>query len=114
MAAIGKGGGHLDTKAKAINYASIVFGIVLGIVTGWVIYSRTSARARELELEEERRKSTQRTSADGLRNPDDFADGAEDDAIDFLDGSDEYQDEIWDGLDDEESNVGMTEQAGRK
>jgi hypothetical protein len=36
---------------KAINYASMVFGGVLGTVVGLLIYRRTMARAAELEAE---------------------------------------------------------------
>ncbi|KAI0997982.1 Golgi apparatus membrane protein [Podosphaera aphanis] len=43
---------HLDAKTKAINYASIALGIIIGATVGWIIYRRTMARARELEVTE--------------------------------------------------------------
>jgi hypothetical protein len=36
---------------KAINYLSMIFGGLLGLVIGIVIYNRTMARAKELALE---------------------------------------------------------------
>lgn len=42
----------MDTGTKMINYASIAFGGILGASVGWIIYQRTIARARELEIEE--------------------------------------------------------------
>ncbi|KAK2747325.1 Tlg2-vesicle protein [Myotisia sp. PD_48] len=38
--------------SKAINIVSIVITICIGIFTGWYIYRRTMARAKELEAEE--------------------------------------------------------------
>ncbi|KAH0556151.1 hypothetical protein GP486_005917 [Trichoglossum hirsutum] len=48
-------GAKMDARTKAINYISIVVGGVLGVVTGWLIYQRTIARARQLEAEERAR-----------------------------------------------------------
>ncbi|RDW67720.1 hypothetical protein BP6252_09116 [Coleophoma cylindrospora] len=45
-------GGKMDAATKAINYASILFGAVLGAAVGWIIYSKTVSRAKELEEEE--------------------------------------------------------------
>jgi len=42
----------MDSSTKAINYASIIFGGVLGTAVGWIIYRKTVARAKELEIEE--------------------------------------------------------------
>lgn len=42
----------MDGATKAVNYASIIFGSILGAAVGWFIYSRTMARAKELEIEE--------------------------------------------------------------
>jgi len=42
----------MDASTKAINYASIVIGAILGVGIGYWIYSKTMARARELEEEE--------------------------------------------------------------
>jgi uncharacterized membrane protein YdjX (TVP38/TMEM64 family) len=42
----------MDAKTKALNYGSIIGGIVIGLATGWIIYKRTLHRARQLEAEE--------------------------------------------------------------
>ncbi|MCJ1479007.1 Vacuolar protein sorting-associated protein 53 [Lambiella insularis] len=101
MAAIAKKGEKMDRATKAVNYASIAAGMILGAVTGWLIYQRTVARAHELEAEERAKSGRPR----GLSHPDEFADdmgggdeemGAGDDDIDFLDGATgtgEYRDE---------------------
>jgi uncharacterized membrane protein YdjX (TVP38/TMEM64 family) len=49
---IAENGGKMDAGTKAINYTSIAFGSILGASVGWIIYQRTMARARELEIEE--------------------------------------------------------------
>lgn len=45
-------GKKMDAQTKAVNYISIILGAVLGAAVGWIIYQRTIARARELEIEE--------------------------------------------------------------
>jgi uncharacterized membrane protein YdjX (TVP38/TMEM64 family) len=45
-------GKKMDAQTKAVNYISIILGAVLGAAVGWIIYQRTVARARELEIEE--------------------------------------------------------------
>lgn len=72
LASIGENGGKMDTGTKAINYASIAFGMILGASVGWIIYKRTVARAQELELEEAE------TLRQGRVNEDDYSDGADD------------------------------------
>lgn len=52
LAAIAESGGKMDGATKAVNYASIILGSVLGATVGYIIYQRTMARARELEIEE--------------------------------------------------------------
>jgi uncharacterized membrane protein YdjX (TVP38/TMEM64 family) len=52
LRSIADNGGKMDPGTKAINYASIAFGSILGASVGWFIYQRTMARARELEIEE--------------------------------------------------------------
>jgi len=52
LASIAENGGKMDAGTKAVNYASIIFGSILGAAVGWIIYSRTMARAKELEIEE--------------------------------------------------------------
>jgi hypothetical protein len=42
----------MDAGTKAINYASIIIGSIIGAGVGWWIYQKTMARARELEEEE--------------------------------------------------------------
>ena len=42
----------MDAGTKAINYASIIIGGALGVAVGYIIYQRTIARAKELEIEE--------------------------------------------------------------
>jgi len=39
-------------STKAINYASIIIGGIIGTAVGYIIYQRTMARARELEIAE--------------------------------------------------------------
>ncbi|KAH6709268.1 Golgi apparatus membrane protein tvp38 [Leptodontidium sp. MPI-SDFR-AT-0119] len=51
LASIAENGGKMDGKTKAINYASIAFGAILGATVGFIIYQRTMARAKELEIE---------------------------------------------------------------
>ncbi|PQE27214.1 Golgi apparatus membrane tvp38 protein [Rutstroemia sp. NJR-2017a WRK4] len=43
---------EMDTSTKLINYASIIFGGILGASVGYIIYQRTMARAKELEIAE--------------------------------------------------------------
>lgn len=42
----------MDAGTKAINYASIIIGSIVGAAVGYIIYQRTMARARELEIAE--------------------------------------------------------------
>ncbi|KAF8456237.1 hypothetical protein BGX38DRAFT_1087392 [Terfezia claveryi] len=55
-------GRKMDTKTKLINYGSLILGITLGVVTGWLIYKRTVARARQLEHEERTHNRANRAS----------------------------------------------------
>ena len=52
LADIAARGGKMDMSTRLINYASIIIGVTLGAVVGWVIYQKTKARAKELEIEE--------------------------------------------------------------
>jgi uncharacterized membrane protein YdjX (TVP38/TMEM64 family) len=52
LALIAENGGKMDAGTKAINYASIIIGSIIGAAVGWFIYQKTMARARELEEEE--------------------------------------------------------------
>ncbi|ERF68776.1 hypothetical protein EPUS_07263 [Endocarpon pusillum Z07020] len=53
LAAIGESGGQMSAGAKALNWTSIVVGGLVGAFTGYYIYQRTMARARQLEAEED-------------------------------------------------------------
>ena len=106
LAVIAKSGEKMDAGTKAINWISIILGVLLGVATGWLIYTRTLARSRQLEAE----------GRMGARHPNpqptDFADDPEeqtatamlihDDQIDFLDQARDsgYQDEFTDDEDD--------------
>lgn len=121
-------GEKMDGATKAINYASIVGGMLFGAVTGWLIYQRTAARARELESEERAKVGRPR----GLSHPDEFVDdlggadeevGPDDDDIDFLDGAteieeyrdDENEQDVYKYADgDEENSIGLKEQRTRR
>ncbi|KUJ22729.1 uncharacterized protein LY89DRAFT_680847 [Mollisia scopiformis] len=69
LASIAENGGKMDAGTKAVNYASIIFGSILGAAVGWIIYQRTMARAKELEIEEleagTAASSRERTYSDG-------------------------------------------------
>ena len=120
LAAIAKSREKMDSRTKAINWASIIIGVVLGIATGWLIYTRTLARSRQLEAEG-RGNARQATSDSPV-----FADDPEehaatatlirDDQIDFLhEGGEGYRDELTDdeddvfrfGDEDEEGAIGL-------
>jgi len=108
MAAIGERGEKMDASTKAINWASIIIGSILGITVGYIIYQKTMARAAELEIEEleagvavprERRYSDEGISAEDA----DAAALMHDDDISLWDhnGNGEYRDEFSDiGEDD--------------
>ena len=129
MAVIAWDGGQLDTATKAINWIGIIGGMILGAVTGYLIYQRTVARSEQLEAEERGKVGAPR--ARGLSHPDEFVDdlgdgdadeemGANDD-IDFLDEDgrggpyrdedDEDGDDVFKYADgDEENSIGMDAQ----
>ena len=52
LAAIAEHGDEMDARTKAVTYLSIVLGVSAGIATGYFMYSRTKARAAQLEAEE--------------------------------------------------------------
>ncbi|MCJ1242967.1 Tlg2-vesicle protein [Trapelia coarctata] len=112
LADIARSRDKMDPTTKAINYGSIVGGIIFGIVTGYLIYQRTVARSEELEAQE-RSRIGQR--ARGLSHPDEFSDdlgayeeqlGAGDDDIDFLEA--EVDDGQYRDDSDEEGDHGYT------
>lgn len=49
---IAENGDKMDTKTKLVSYLSAAIGIIVGIGTGYLIYVRTKARAKQLEAEE--------------------------------------------------------------
>lgn len=49
---IAENGDKMDAKTKAVSYISIVIGMVVGAGTGYLIFTRTKARAKVLEAEE--------------------------------------------------------------
>ncbi|RPA77310.1 hypothetical protein BJ508DRAFT_417144 [Ascobolus immersus RN42] len=55
LAELAELGEKMDAKTKAINYASIIGGIVIGVATGWIIYKRMQTRIRHLEEQERTR-----------------------------------------------------------
>lgn len=84
-------GGKLDLTTKMINYGSIILGGVLGAAVGYFIYSRTVARARELEIEElEAGRAQDGVSVDGPGAPygDDNFDAGEEDAAALMNDDD--------------------------
>ncbi|RFU32021.1 hypothetical protein B7463_g4290, partial [Scytalidium lignicola] len=84
-------GGKLDPTTRLINYASIAFGGILGAVVSWIIYSRTVARARELEIEElEAGRAEVGGSINGPRGSysDDNLDSGEEDAAALMNDDD--------------------------
>ena len=118
----------LDLGGKVANWLGIGIGVAIGALTGWVIYRRTVARARELEGEEwdkvdERERALQHPAE---FEEDDDEDGTSprdrprsanrtDDDIDFLDDSDAngYRDEPRSPIryrEDEELGIGMERQ----
>ena len=42
----------MDMSTRIINYCSIIFGVTMGAIVGFVIYRKTMKRAKELEIEE--------------------------------------------------------------
>lgn len=125
LGAIGESGGQMSAGTKALNWISIVVGGLVGAFTGYYIYQRTMARARQLEEEENAdvRNAVAHTghppaefmddpeaqaAATGLAQPDDGADFfEEDESSPNLDG---YRDEFTDDDDvfnqgDEEGNA---------
>ncbi|KAM5431935.1 Tlg2-vesicle protein [Microsporum canis] len=45
-------GGEMSAGSKAVNIISILVSVAAGVFTGWYIYKRTLARAKQLEAEE--------------------------------------------------------------
>ncbi|KAJ8070467.1 hypothetical protein OCU04_000841 [Sclerotinia nivalis] len=99
----------MDTSTKIINYASIIFGGGLGATVGYIIYQRTMARAKELEIEE--LEAANGDVAAGRRSAAEYSDANNDDAalmngddISLWDNADE-QARYTDFVDEDEGNV---------
>ena len=106
LAAIARSGEKMDPGTKAINWASIIGGAIIGVLTGWLIYRRTMARARQLESEQisdERRPATRRRYSDDPENTTASPTMAREDRLDFLPPDDPmaYQDDFTDDDDEE-------------
>jgi uncharacterized membrane protein YdjX (TVP38/TMEM64 family) len=99
----------MDASTKAINYASIIIGGMLGVAVGYIIYQRTIARAKELEIEElESARGAGGERVEGyFDGVDTAADGMGEDDISLWDNEDsressEYRDDF---TDEEEGDV---------
>jgi uncharacterized membrane protein YdjX (TVP38/TMEM64 family) len=119
LATLAENGGKMDLGTKLINYTSIIGGAILGASVGWIIYHRTIARAKELEIQEREslQNATIDSSDDGARR---YSDdqvrpdaGMEDDDISLWDNEEDiYRDDFTDDehpskASDEEANVGI-------
>ena len=131
LAVIARSGEKMDTGTKIVNWCSIIVGVMLGILTGYLIYNRTLTRSRELEAQE---RASTRTAAvprgefsDEVDDETATATIIPDDHIDFLDGvgmpnPDRYEDEETEGEDDvfkygdgdEEEAIGLDKQPPRR
>ncbi|KAI9813125.1 MAG: Tlg2-vesicle protein [Pycnora praestabilis] len=131
LAAIARSGEKMDASTKAINYASIIGGIILGIATGLIIYRQTTARAEQL-AEEERTKlrnspheerigsfsddPDEQTAADTVAREDgssNLENGVEGDG--YRDDFTDDEDDVFRGGDgDEETSIGLHDQHAKR
>ena len=65
---LAENGDKMDTKTRIISWVSIIIGISAGIGTGYWVYVRTKARARQLESEEAVAATAGRRTSDAGRN----------------------------------------------
>ncbi|ESZ90131.1 hypothetical protein SBOR_9488 [Sclerotinia borealis F-4128] len=91
---------EMDTSTRIINYASIIIGGALGATVGYIIYQRTMARAKELEIEE--LEAGNGDVAAGRRLAADYTDANNDDAA-LMDDDDIS---LWDN---QEEQAGYTD-----
>lgn len=49
---LAENGDKMDTRTKIVSYVSIAIGVTAGLLTGYFVYVRTKARAKQLEAEE--------------------------------------------------------------
>jgi len=74
---IAENGDKMSASTKAVSYVSILIGVSFGILTGYLIYVRTKARAKVLEAEEAAAATSGRRTSDA--------------AADFIDDPDEQE-----------------------
>lgn len=116
---IAENGDEMDAKTKAVSYISIIVGVIVGAGTGYLIFTRTKARAKVLEAEEAAAAAASVRSTDRrLRYADELDEEASigvrrmDDAIslhqtyeDDLSGDSVYRDQFTDDEDAELRDV---------
>ena len=52
LGSLAEHGDDMSAGAKAVSYLGMAIGVVAGLVTGWWMYRKVGARAKELEAEE--------------------------------------------------------------
>lgn len=69
---LAENGDKMDAKTRVVSYLSIAIGMIAGIATGYFVYVRTKARAKQLEAEEAvAARAVPRTSREGAMYIDD-------------------------------------------
>lgn len=96
LASLAENGGHMDASTKAVNYASIIIGSIIGAAVGYIIYQRTIARAKELEIEELEAARGEAGLGDGRRSFSDEGQGLDVDAAALMNDDDIS---LWDNED---------------
>ena len=76
---LAENGDKMDAKTKLVSWISIAIGMIAGVATGYVVYVRTQARAKQLEAEEVAAVGGRRESGQTFSD-----DRAEQDAVDTL------------------------------
>ncbi|WYZ34796.1 hypothetical protein EsH8_I_001072 [Colletotrichum jinshuiense] len=114
LALIAEKGDEMTAGGKAVNYISMVFGGVVGLAVGWLIYQRTMARAAELALEQAEAESGlvpgQNNAPDysdieaGLVDPEDVAALMDDDDISMWARETDEDGVYRDDVDDDEND----------
>ncbi|TAQ90763.1 hypothetical protein B7494_g953 [Chlorociboria aeruginascens] len=102
LASLAENGGKMDAGTKAINYLSIIIGGALGTGVGYIIYSRTMARAKQLELEAQEAARAEGGAGRTIYNDE----GTEDaDAADLMNDDDIS---LWDN---DDANIGYRDES---
>ncbi|KXS98845.1 hypothetical protein AC578_10864 [Pseudocercospora eumusae] len=84
---LAENGDTMDLKTKVVSYLGAIGGMAVGGLTGYLIYARTVARAKELEAGEgggdtrRRRSSSSSVGGEYLDDDDEERDEREDDAL---------------------------------